>query len=355
MVDWTQSMQQTFEYYIVDPGTWKEIKRIDTVLSANIDRDSTTDTLETATIDITESIGECYIRIYLVTIQNGITEKHCLGTFLVQTPNLSFNGFHQDLSLDAYSPLVELKEKNPPIGYSILEGEYILDNAYRIVRENVRAPVIPPELKDETKKLQDDFVANLDENWCHFTIDLINNANYELRLDEKSQIMFGVKQKAAAMKPIYTFNDDNSSILLPEITVNRDLYGIPNVVEVIYTASRHNFSARVVNDNPDSPVSVKNRGREIVYRVVNPNMGGMPSQLQIDNYAKRTLEELSSLEYTVSFSHGYCGTRLGDCVRLNYNKAGLTNVKAKIISQSITCKTGCQVTEKAIFTNNLWR
>ena len=319
MVDWTQSMQQTFEYYIVDPGTWKEVKRIDTVLSSNIDRDATTDTLETATINVTETLGECYVRIYLITIQNGITEKHCLGTFLVQTPNLSFNGYRQDLSLDAYSPLVD------------------------------------PELEDNTKKLKDDFVANLDENWCHFIIDLIDNANYELRLDEKSQIMFAVKQKPAAMKPVYTFNDDNSSILLPEISVNRDLYGIPNVVEVIYTASRHNYSARVVNNNPDSPVSVKSRGREIVHRVVNPNMGGMPSQLQVENYAKRTLEELSSLEYTVSFSHGYCGTRLGDCVRLNYKKAGIEDIKAKIISQSIICKTGCQVTEKATFTTNLWR
>ena len=92
MADWLQSMTQTFEYYIVDPGTWKDIKRIDNVTSCTIKRDESVETLGSATIDITESLGECYVRVYLVTIQNGITEKHPLGTFLVQTPSSSFDG-----------------------------------------------------------------------------------------------------------------------------------------------------------------------------------------------------------------------------------------------------------------------
>lgn len=50
-----------------------------------------------------------------------------------------------------------------------------------------------------------------------------------------------------------------------------------------------------------------------------------------------------------------CQTRLGDCVRLNYKAAGLTDVKAKVISQSITCESGCPVEETAKYTKNLWR
>ena len=40
MPDWTKSMQQSFEYYIVDPGTWKDADQIDTVKSSIIERDS---------------------------------------------------------------------------------------------------------------------------------------------------------------------------------------------------------------------------------------------------------------------------------------------------------------------------
>lgn len=85
MADWTSTMQQTFEYYIVDPGTWKDVRKIDTVISSRISRDLEAETLGSASISITESLGECYIRIYLVTIQNGLREKHPLGTYMVQT------------------------------------------------------------------------------------------------------------------------------------------------------------------------------------------------------------------------------------------------------------------------------
>ena len=32
-----------------------------------------------------------------------------------------------------------------------------------------------------------------------------------------------------------------------------------------------------------------------------------------------------------------------------------SNIKAKVISQSIECVPGCPVTEKAVFTTKLWR
>ena len=40
MADWLSSMEQTFEYYVVDPGTWKDTKRLEYVKSSTINRDS---------------------------------------------------------------------------------------------------------------------------------------------------------------------------------------------------------------------------------------------------------------------------------------------------------------------------
>ena len=111
MPDWTASMQQTFEYYTVDPVSWKDVKRLDNVTKSTIIRDLEVETLGSATIDVTETIGECYVRIYLITIQNGLKEKFPLGTFLVQTPSSSYNGKIREVTMDAYTPLLELKEK----------------------------------------------------------------------------------------------------------------------------------------------------------------------------------------------------------------------------------------------------
>lgn len=351
MADWLSSMQQTFEYYTVDPNTWKDVKRLDNVKSCTISRDSDVATLGSATIDVTEFVGECYIRVYLITFQNGITEKHPLGTFLVQTLPSTFNGKIQTITADAYTPLLELKENPPPLGYSLLEGSNIMRNAYLLVRDNARAPVVEVVSED---KLYYDFVANSDDNWLTFLTDLIGNAKFTFDLDELGRILFAPWQDTASLQPVWTYDDSNSSILYPDVTMDRDLYDIPNVVEVIYSNGGDSYYARVVNDDVNSPISTVNRGRELTRRITNPSLNGSPDERQIIEFAEQTLRDLSSVECTITYSHGYCPVRRGDCVRLNYSRAGLNGVKAKVISQSIECKPGCKVTEKATFTRKLW-
>lgn len=365
MADWTQTMQQTFEYYIVSPSTWADDKPLDNVLSSSIDRDLNADTLGSASFEVTDSLGECYIRIYLVTIQNGITEKHSLGTFLVQTPSSSFNGKVRSVSMEAYTPLLELKENGPELGYTILKGENIMNRAYMLAREHLRAPVIETE---SSSILNGDFIAQTDDTWMTFLKDLLANnlgaettvaeekaIRYRFGLDELSRIIFVPDQDIESLQPVWEYNDDNSSILLPDITMDHDIYGIPNVVEVVYTSGTDNYVARIVNNDPNSPTSTISRGREIVHRETNPNIYGRPTQRQLQEYAEKKLKSLSSVQYTVSYSHGYCPVRIGDCIRLNYERAGITDIKAKVISQKIKCKPGCEVQEKAVFTTNLWR
>ena len=178
--------------------------------------------------------------------------------------------------------------------------------------------------------------------------------NYYFALDEMGRILFAPKQDTASLQPIWTYNDDNSSILYPDFSMEHDLYGIPNVVEVIYSSDRDQYYARVVNDDENSPISTVNRGREIVHRVTNPDIGGVPTQEMITEHATQLLRDMSSLEYTISYSHGYCPVRIGDCVRLNYKRAKIEGVKARVISQTIKCEPGCPVNEKAVFTGKRW-
>lgn len=352
MPNWAASMQQTFEYYIVDPWTWKDMKLLDNVKSCTIKRDSDSETLGSATIDISESVGECYIRAYLITIQNGIKEKHPLGTFLVQTPSSSFDGKIRDVSMDSYTPLIELKEGMPPLGYSIPKDSNIMDLSYLLTREHARAPVVKAS---STSTLFNDFVADTNDTWLSFLTDLLANAKYTYDLDEMGRIIFSPKQDAASLQPVWTYNVDDESILYPELNMDHDLYGIPNVVEVIYSNGNGHYYSRVVNNDSNSPTSTVNRGREIVYRVTDPDLIGDPTNSQIDKYAEQLLRELSSVEYTITYTHGYCPVRVGDCIRFNYSRAGLKDIKAKVISQSIKCELGCPVTEKAVFTTKLWR
>lgn len=353
MIDWTSTMQQTYEFYIVDPISWKDTKLIRNVKSCTINRDSTAETLGSASLSMTEIIGECYVRIYLITIQNGVKEKHPLGTYLVQTPSSSYDGRIKDITMDAYTPLLELKEKQPPLGFTIEKktNEAIMTAAHRLAQEYSRAPVVPAK---STTKLTSNFTAGTDDTWLSFISDLAASDKYKLDLDEIGRILFSPIQRIEALQPVCTFDDSNSSILYPEINIEHDIYGIPNVVEVTCVSGNAVYYSKAVNDDENSPTSIVNRGREITRRVDNPNLAGVTNQSQVDEYAKQVLKDLSTIEYTVTYTHGYRPVRIGDCVQLNYVRAGLRNVKAKVISQSIKCEPGCPVTEKAVFTKKLW-
>lgn len=351
MPDWTKSMQQTFEYYIVDPNTWKDIKKIDKVISSTIDWDSDSNTLGSASINVDDVLGECYVRIYMITIQNRLRERIPLGTFLVQTPSVTFDGKTKTSNVTAYTPLIELTEKKPPIGYYIAKDEKAMKKSYQLTSEYLRAPVVEPI---DSEPLTYNFVASDDDTWLSFISDLANTVNNSLSLDELGRVIFKPIQDLESMTPTYTYNDDNSSILFSDITIDRDLYGIPNVVEVIYSNSDNYFATRVVNDDPNSPTSTVSRGREIIHRVTDADIVTDQNGTQVMEYANRLLKQLSSVEYEVKYKHGYCGVSVSDCVRLNYTRAGLHNVKAKVISQSIECIPGCPVTETAVISMNLW-
>lgn len=356
-IDWLASMQQTYEFYKVDPITWKDQELIHSIESCNIERDLSNDTLGSASFTCSEILGECYIRTYLVCNQNGVRFKECLGTHLAQTPHFDFDGKRKSISMDGYTPLIELKNNVPPIGYSLLKTDAthntdILQTVFDICSKNMRAPVVYP---GDSKDLYENFVSNIDDTWFSFCSDLLANAERTFSIEPDGKIRFEKVTEMSSLQPVWVFNDDNSSILLPSINDEADLYNIPNVVEVVYSSESGSFYSKVINNDPSSPVSTVARGREIVHRESNPNVTGVPTQAYIDKYAEQLLSDLSTLKHTVKYSHSYCPVRIGDCILLNYKRAGITNVKAKVISQSISCITGCMVEEAAMYTTKLWR
>ena len=356
MINWAEPMVQYFEYYEVNPQTWTDQRVLTKVTKSTIRRDLYADTLGSASIDITENIKEGYVRIYLVVVQNGNTYKYPLGTFLVQTPFESFNGMSKRITMDGYTPLIELKEKKPPLGFYIPMNTMgaptnVMQTIIKLTTEGCRAPVVGNTYSDNMFK---EFIADPNETSFDFISALLATIQHEFSIDEMGRILFSKKQEISSLSPTWTFNDDNASILLPEIDVSNDLYGVPNVIEVSYSDGIMNYQSTVTNDDVNSPLSTINRGRQIIYRETNPDIIGNPTANKIDKYALRRLKELSNITYRITFSHGYCPVRIGDCVLINYNRAGLTNIKARIVSQNIQCDTGCTIASVATFVNNLW-
>lgn len=353
MIDWTKSMQQTFEYYVVDPYTWEDIRKLEKVRSCSITRDSSVSTLGSASLDCDEDLNDKYVRAYLVATQGDETEKVPLGTHLYQSPSSSFDGKRQSINHDGYTPLIEMTEKQMPVGYTGRKGQNVLDLAYQILTDHsLRAPVLRGT---DPKTLTGDFLADISESRLSFVSDLVAVAKHSLDLDELGRIIFSPDREFPALQPRWTYTDDNSSILYPDMTMTRDIFGIPNKIEVIYsTADGGSLTSVEENTDETSVVSYPARGRWITYRETDPNLAAGATQAQLDAYTHKRLADLSTVDFEVSYRHAYCPVRVGDCVRLNYVRADLKNTKAKVIKQDIDCVPGCPVRETAVFTKKLW-
>lgn len=354
MTDWHESRTTTYEYYLVDPNTWMNKRKLgDIKPGGSVTRDTTTDTLIGASLSLNgEDLGEFYVRIYLITIQNGIKDKKVLGTFLAQTSSTSFDGKISTPSVTCYSPLLELKEVSPSLGYTVKKGERILPYIVQSIRGNSRLQVVPTSAQNDT--LEMNFTAETSDTWLKFNLDLLEKAKHYLDIDEMGRIMFAPKQEVESMQPVFTYNDDNSSILYPEVTKDIDIYGIPNVLEVVYSGDEHHLTVTSVNDDPNSIISTVSRGRTVFQRIDNPDILGNPTIEQLQDYADRKLKELSEVNCQITYQHGFNDVRIFDCVRLNYVRAGLDGIKAKVIKQTINCDTECKVDETVVFKKKLW-
>lgn len=351
MIDWTRQMRQDFEYWLVDPITWSDVEKLDCVTGASLTFDTSAETIGTASFTTYETLKECYIRTYMKCTQLGAVSKIALGTNLVQTPSKSYDGYTISSSLDAYSPLLELKDSSPELGYTVRKDVNIMSIFSSIYKSHCRAPLT--EGYESDKKTWYDYTAESDDTWLSFLTSLVNLDDKYISVDGYGRVYLTKNQRLKQMTPTWVFDSRNSSILYPETTDKADYYGIPNVVEVIYSEDDLYFYSRVENHD-DSDLSLEGRGREVLYRETSPDFNGTPNQNIIDEYAKSLMETKSTLSHEVSLKHGYCSAKINDAVIINQPDVGLDNVKGYITAQSISCEPGCPITSTITYTDELW-
>lgn len=375
-IDWSKGMQQTFEYFKVNPKTWNDTEQITSIISSNLTKDTDSDMRGHASIEISELLEECYIRTYLKVKQAGFTHRICLGTHLYMMTSDSFNGMRHQYNMTGYTPLVELREKLAAVGYNVTgtTGEVngkvapmISDTIVELLRQNTRLKV--DDRVQIKKPLLNNFVAGTSDNLLTVVNNLLNATSlqkYEMNVDERGEVFIREAITVYNERHVFEYTDDNSSILMADIDLSVDMSSIPNVLEVIYCGDKNKDigAIRVVvrNEDPNSIVSTVARGREIWSRYtisniatpVNTTLTKEVIMAEVEAQAKRLLEAASTIKKTIQYEHGYCDVEVGDTVLFNYKRAGLIGIKAKVVSQTITCKPGCKVSEMAVYTKKLW-
>lgn len=352
MIDWHGGMTRTYEFWEVNPQTWLDSRKIGSITDASIVRDMDEDTCGHASFSSTDELPECYVRTYLIARQGDQHERVCLGTHMVQTPSVSFDGIVARCDADGYTPLIEMSEKYPPIGFTTKLTKNLAEYAREMCKNGTRAPLegFESDESDPKSMVRAVLVAENSDTALSFATTLLEKANMHFEVAPDGTVGAFRNDDSFSMRPTYVFDDSNSSILLPDVSDGGDLFGIPNVVEIISSTSSGFAQGRAVNSDPASPTSTVSRGREIVYRDTSPDLGEHPTDSEAQAYAKKVLVEKSSVERTVTFSHAFVpNVTVGSCVMLDYERFGKPIV-AVIKSQDITCDKAMTVNETATYT-----
>lgn len=346
MADWTRGMVRTYEWWLVNPDTWGDSEQLPNVTSATITRDLDDQVLEHSSYDMDSRDGEGYVRTYLITEQDGVRERWPLATHLMQAPSRTFNGMRGLMTAEGDSPLIELSDEMLPICYTVDSG-YATTHIARLLRAYGKMPVT---IAENAGPLSEQCSADESTPPLDFIATMEEKGEAQVILDGLGCAMVGPKPAPTSLMPVYTFDDGNSSILRPEVTVSSNIADVPNVVEVVYSSPERYLVGRAENKDPEDENSTVSLGRRKVLREVNPDMPDEPTQGDVDDLAKRMLKAEGATVYEVEFEHAFHpDVMLGSAVRLSYSRMGL-NVVAQVVYQEIQCTPGCLVRCRARYT-----
>ena len=350
MTDWYKGKQIDYEVREVDPATWRDAGQLAAAKEMEITRDDATDYREGIRLSVRGWSGaERYLRVYFLPTQYGETERVCLGTFLATRPRTAYATamVHE---LTGYSPLKELSRGLLPRGYNAPAGSDAISFAANTCRRWCRAPVVRGAA---THELAGVYAANDQDNPLSFVKGLLATAGMEPVVDTLGRIVFSPIRAAEALQPTWTFGDSpDGSIMFPEVTEEYAWFDVPNAVEIVFEGDGATIVGRADNYGAYSPVSRVARGYEAGLREIASDPA--VSQAAADAAAMRRLRELSSAERSISYRHGYCPVKLGDCIQMDYTRYAL-RARLLVRRQVISCaSSSCTVDETGTWTERLF-
>ena len=353
MIDWSQGMEQDFEFYRVDESTWLNAERLDTVVGCDIVRDLSSEGVESATLQIDgDYMGEQWVRCYMACKQGGERHMECLGTFLVQSPSRKFDGAVSTLECKAYSALHPLREALVPMGTWLPAGANCVGSVAEMFGEHGVAPVVhggSPAL------LMGNYAAAPGSTWLEHGRAVASMAGNVVGVTPEGRVEIRQDSPTAALMPVWEFSDGDGSVLYPEAEETFDWYGLPNACEVVATWGKTTVSARAVNDDPASILSVGNRGREVTLRIEEPQeLAGGATEAECEALARIKLQEASCIVRKLRIAYAYRPIPLGACVRLSYDAAGIGG-DAVITRQEMRLESGLKVEAECTVKQQLWR
>ncbi len=327
-MNWSKGFSASYRAFKVNSTTWEDEEEI-RITGGSISRDATAELVESATLNLTESIEEAWVRVYLIAMQDDSSERKALFTGLSSQPSKELDGFRTSYDVDCFSALKPAADILLPLGWYGLAGQ----DAGALIKELLSVCPAPVKLQAETRRLSEHIVAQGDETALSMAKTIAFAVGYQIRLTGRGEIVVAGYDPY----PVRRFGKDND-VLETEITDTKDWYSCPNVLRVICDST----SAIARDDDPKSPLSTISRGREIWQQESVSLTSG-----SLSTYAMERLKELQKPSRILEYARRYDPDVMpGDVIEMAYPEAGLAGL-FRVITQELELGYGCRTEEEA--------
>lgn len=331
-MDWRKGFGASYYASIVDPNTWKSIKRFE--IKGGAIRATGTGLQEAADIECNNfNDGEKWIRIYLIAKQDSTSKTIPMYTGLSCCPDDNVLGYHTENTVQLFSVLKPCDDIYLPRGWYVPAGS---NGAIEI--KKLLSPTPAPVIIDkDAPTLSSNIIAENDETNLSMINKILLAINWRLRIEGDGTIHITDIQK----DPVVNFDPISYDCIEPEIKRSYDWYSCPNV----FRAISEGIVEEARDESPDSPLSIINRGREIWY---NESSCHLNNNETLKQYAARRLKEEQKVATIVNYDRRFHpDIRVGDVVNLNYPAQRLVG-NFIVSSYSIELGYGARTSEEVM-------
>lgn len=336
-MNWDKGFSASYELKKVDPVSWLDAGSFDFV-TGSVSR-SDDDLQENATIQMTESPGECWLRVYLRARQGGDGARVPIFTGLASTPRRDLDGLRESFQAVCYSVLKPADDILVPCGYYVPAGA----EGARVAAQLLRVGPAPVTFRDDGPKLQEPIVAEDTDTNLSIAQKIVDSIGWRIRISGDGSTSVEPMASDIGLR-LDTMDHDAVEL---KISDTQDWYSVPNC----YRASTGSQYAVARDDDPDSPLSTvsrkSNRGGtgEIWAGESGVSLGDNES---LAEYAVRKLKEAQSPARTVNYTRRfYPDITTGDLVGLHLPGHGIDGT-FRISRQTITLGYGAATQEEVV-------
>jgi len=332
-MDWSKGFSAAYVMQTVDPATWRDTGVIQ-ITGGTIKRELT-GKRESADVDCKGiEIGvERWVRIYLETQQDGASARTALFTGLATSPADEYEGNARSNTLSCYSVLKPCEDVALPLGWYAPQNS----NGAEVIRQLLLVTPAPVFVESDAPRLSDHIIAESNENHLTMIDKILTAIDWRIQIDGDGTIHVEPKP----LEAVASFDPLENDMIETKVKVSADLYSCPNV----YRATSGDVTGIARDEDPDSPLSIQNRGREVWKSESGVNLASTES---IAQYARRMLKQAQQVKRAASYTRRYMpNVRPSDLIRMGYPAQGLTGVYV-VQSQTVALEYGAATDEQIL-------